>query len=115
MVDKDKQTFMATNKTDWAEVLKAWETSGQPQKIFCDERGLNYATFVYQRSQQREKQRQGGDFLQATLKSSPVAKESLFCIADVLVQLPSGVRIKFPLSADKTQLRTWLEALGVTS
>jgi len=35
---------------DWRRLNKKWESSGTPQKLFCKEHDIPYATFVYWRS-----------------------------------------------------------------
>jgi hypothetical protein len=36
---------------EWLEHIKAWECSGDQQKVFCEARGISYNSFVYWRAQ----------------------------------------------------------------
>jgi hypothetical protein len=36
---------------EWLEHIKAWECSGEQQKVFCEARGISYNSFVYWRAQ----------------------------------------------------------------
>jgi predicted secreted Zn-dependent protease len=39
---------------EWLEHIKAWECSGDPQKVFCEARGISYNSFVYWKSQLKD-------------------------------------------------------------
>lgn len=44
------KTGKKQDSLSWAALSKEWSASGLPQKVFCTQRGIDYKSFVYQRS-----------------------------------------------------------------
>ena len=83
-----------TNKTEsaalhsyWQQQIKAWESSGQSQTLFCQSHDLSYHRFGYWRRKFLE--RHGDDYHKQATGFVPVSHQSVS--SELALSLPNGL------------------------
>ena len=108
-----KAAAIAPTEIDWAQISKEWKSSKKTQELFCKSRGINYSTFVYQRSKLREKLK---NKKKKEAKFSPVKITTLNrpnILSPVILHLAGGARLEIPSCIAVSQLKPLLQLLGV--
>lgn len=115
MKSEEKKAF------DWPKLVSAWEKSGIPQKIYCEQHGLPYARFVYERSLHLSRQQKAsGDGAFLSVKQS-LERPALPPVTlspppspspGFVLRCPNGYQLTIPLQADSQTLSQLLSFIG---
>jgi hypothetical protein len=105
------QAIKPPRPKDWPAIIRAWESSGIPQKQFCKTHGLSYTAFVYHRMQLNKQKNGASPLLPVQLiqprQPAMAAPASNCCV----VQWPNGVRLTVPSGVDAITLKMLLTTL----
>ena len=96
---------------NWVELNSEWELSGLPQKQFCKERAISYSLFVYERGKLLEKSRKKPKPVFSVAKAVPPLIPELS--KNLILRLPTGIRLDIPPGGDLTQVGQLLALLGM--
>lgn len=94
---------MTSKAKRWVAQVEAWQRSGMTQAAFCRARGLSVKSFGYW----RRKQAQGLAPSQALVPI--VVDATVPPLAEV--ELPGGLRLRVPVSADAAQVAALVRSL----
>ena len=105
---------MKSNRSQWRERVEAFERSGLSRRVWCMAQGLKVGTLDYWRNRLRtatnvERQAASQSLVPIVVRS--VDSESASSTNVVLV-LPSGVRLSAPVGIDATWLAGLLREIG---
>lgn len=96
----------------WREHLESWKSSELTQKVYCEQAGISYASFVYQHTRMtRKAERTSVKFIE---KKTPEQKQANN-IPRLQLMLPNGIRIGIEGELNTGFLETVLRAAGSTS
>jgi hypothetical protein len=96
---------------NWVELNSEWESSGLPQKKFCKARDVSYSLFVYERGKLLDKNRKKP---KPVFSAARVVPASISEVSQNLVlRLPTGMRLDIPPRSDLTQVGQLLALLGM--
>ena len=96
----------------WKEHSERWKASGLAQKIYCEEKSLNYRSFVYQHNRLVSQTKKSSlNFIEA--KTEPVVMST--ASVGLHLTLPNGIRIGIEGELNATLLQTILTAAGGVS
>ena len=115
--------------SDWKHWVQAWETSGQSQKQFCLDSGLDYTQFKNWRQKaigQGICKRRWSSSLDTRMSFSEVTVSPSHPAADIVLELPHGITLRIPsdvssftwpivLRTCANQLIAWRYWLKITS
>ena len=76
------------------ELISQWKQSGMSRKVFCDEQGLNYNSFITWDNEKKSKLKAGSGFSEITVQSS----ERLF--AQIHLSEQKRIDLYQPLSSE---------------
>ncbi len=105
-------TKISAKGPDWQCLSKEWERSGLSQKQFCEDRGISYIAFCYQRGELKKRERQKsplhpslaqaetvGQFIPVSIETEEpkavVKRPEVSPTPEVEVQLPFGIVLRF--------------------
>ena len=93
----------------WQEHMTAWESSGLSQLTYCNEQGLHYNSFVYQRGRLANNQANPSVKFVEAIETTP-PKEAQTPVLQFM--LPNGVRIGMTAAADAQFIQRVLSVIG---
>lgn len=111
------------NKQDrtahWQSLSDEWQASGEPQKKFCQRKGISYSQFVVWRSRILAAEGKARTQLQTVkIKHSTISPNHASSVRSVepgvLLILPNGIKISVSSNTQITTIKTVFAALGVT-
>lgn len=98
-------------KKEWLEIFDRWEASGLSQAAFCRKNGINLKSFYSKKSKYKNCRKQTGttgSFIEVTQQAASFKPATPMTFN---VQLPDGVTLVFPLSADPQSIAGIIVAL----
>lgn len=93
----------------WREHLASWKNSGLTQKVYCEQAGISYGSFVYQHTRiTRRTERTALKFIE-----KKIPEQNQACnIPRLQLMLPNGIRIGIEGELDMSLLDTVFRAAG---
>lgn len=96
----------------WKDHSESWKASNMAQKAYCEEKGLNYRSFVYQHTRLlRQAKKDSLKFIETKPEPAATSVQS----TGMLVMLPNGIRISISAELNQTLLQTILTMVGAIS
>ncbi len=100
-----------SNPSRWQLLSNEWEKSDLPQKIFCQQKGIAYKTFLRRRSQLNKANSTRPKTSLAKLQITPTPQR--LDAHGIHISCRNGTQLMLPLSVSKTDLEWFLIKLGV--
>ena len=96
----------------WREHLESWKNSGLTQKVYCEQAGISYASFVYQYTRiTRKAEKTSVKFIEKKIPEQKQANN----IPRLQLMLPNGILIGIEGALDMSLLETVLRVAGNAS
>jgi len=97
-------------KEDWRRYTEEWETSKEPQKIFCERRGLSYTSFIYWRMKfsKENSPKPAKQFARIQVPTSTTSPNT-----PIKLSLPNGIVAIIANGTSKELMEDIFEVLGV--
>ena len=98
---------------NWVEINKDWEASGLPQKVFCEQRGVSYGSFIHHRSRLSAEEKNQVPSTQGALV--PIAKLSPSPGKNLTydIEFPSGIKLSVSDHFELSSLEQLLHLLEI--
>lgn len=98
-------------KPNWVQLNAEWESSGLSQQKFCDARLISYSMFTYERGKLLDKKKPKPKLAFSGVKvAQPLPSE---VGTNLILRLPTGMRLEIPPSSDLAQVKSLLVILGI--
>lgn len=110
-MNEENRVSGGCGKNFWKEHSEAWRLSGLTQKEYCDQKGMNYRSFIYQHHRLTAKSKQSSlKFVEP--KQSSTAAASNNQVAVLQLMLRNGIRIGIPPDVNESLLGRVLTLVG---
>jgi hypothetical protein len=93
---------------DWKTIMHEWESSGLPQREFCEKKSLAYTSFMYQRNRIKKSKSATSSMLPIKLLPLQQASAPMPTTSCFVIQWPNGIRLSIPPHADTATLKSLL-------
>lgn len=101
-----------SQKTNWLEIIHDWEASAETQKAFCKARGIDYRTFIGQRSKLATKRKKTQRLLPVKLTAENPSGIAVRSSKNLILHFQNGATLSIPTPVDPDALKIVLSCLG---
>lgn len=110
MQEMIRESHQTLTPAEWTRLCNEWEHSGEKQQVFCENRKINYTTFVYWRMRCKKAKEPVEQNVFSAVQIKPTDTTNNFKI-----HLPDGIVLTLPVTLDKESLKIIFELLGVSA